>query len=79
MARKEVSYKSDEYYINSKGYTREQIDDFDTDRAVTMFVATVQREADYDPQSGTLLFSEKIKKEAQREQRMREENPDLDN
>jgi hypothetical protein len=77
MAGKEAPEKIDEY-SNNKGYTREQIDDFNTDRAVTKFLAIAREDRAEWHQSGTLLFSERQKKQAQREQRMREENPDLD-
>jgi hypothetical protein len=75
MACKEDSGMCAEYYINSKGYTREQIDDFDTDRAVTMFLSIEQGDdrAEWHQQSGTLLFSESQKRNAEGEQQLRED------
>ena len=71
MAGKEAPEKIDEY-SNNKGYTREQIDDFNTDRAVTKFLAIVRKGAEWH-QSGTLLFSEELKRQAENEQELRED------
>jgi hypothetical protein len=74
MAGKEVPDNIAEQYVNPKGYTPEQIRKFNNERVWTAIVAIMQDDgADTDPQSGTLLFSERQKKQAENEQKLRED------